>query len=471
MTIATRSAENALAEVLREFPADFASTDPAELAEYGRDWTRVTPPAALALVRPRSTEEVSRFLRACARTGLAVVPSGGRTGLAGGAVAHQREVVLTLERMRALGPVDTLGMTVRVEAGATTEAVHQHAAVYGLTWPVDFASKGSSTVGGNIATNAGGLRVIRYGVTRPWVLGLTVVLANGTILELAGALEKNNTGVDLKHLFIGSEGTLGVITAATLKLTRAPSQESPVMLFALQDLAAVLRLFESARRQPFTLCAFEFFTAQCAARLERHRGISVPFESRASHYVLLELEHGDPENVDRWVESLFVDGLVLDGTRSASLEQAQRLWVLREGISEALAATGLPHKNDIALPLAELSSFCARLEALLAERYPGYELCLFGHIGDGNLHVNIMKPDALPKAEFHAKTREVDDAVFTLVAAHHGSISAEHGIGLLKRPYLHYSRSPEELALMRALKATLDPDNILNPGKVLEPRS
>jgi FAD/FMN-containing dehydrogenase len=453
---------------LKDFPADFASADPGELFTYGRDWTKVHTPSPALLVRPRSTAEVARFMKLCDAHRVPVVPSGGRTGLAAGAVAANQEVVLSLERMRALHPVDTLGQTVRVEAGAVTEAVHAHAAQVGLFWPVDFASKGSSQVGGNIATNAGGVRVIRYGLTRQWVLGLTVVTAQGEVLELNGALEKNNTGVDLRQLFIGSEGVLGVITEATLKLTRLP-EKADVFLFALDSLQAVLRLFEEARRGPFTIMAYEFFTDACSARLERHRGVRPPFDARASHYVLLEVEAAQDGALDGWLRHLFEEGLVQDGTLAADSSQARKLWELREGISEALSATGMPHKNDIALPIAALKAFCAELEVLLAKRYPGWELCLFGHIGDGNLHVNVMKPDAMGKDEFLQRTHDVDADLMGLVRAHRGSVSAEHGIGLLKRDWLGHSRSPAEIELMRQLKRLLDPKGLLNPGKLVPP--
>ena len=446
------------------FPADFASTDPDDLETYGRDWTKVYAPKPSLLVRPRTVAEVAELLRRCNASGTAVVPSGGRTGLAGGAVARNGEVVLSLERMRAMGQVDPVALTLRVEAGAVTEAVHQHAAKSGLTWPVDFASKGSSQVGGNIATNAGGVRVIRYGLTRQWVLGLQVVLASGEVLELNGALEKNNTGVDLRQLFIGSEGILGVITGATLKLCRLP-EKTEVFLFALPSLQAVLDLFEEARRGPFTIMAFEFFTDRCLGRLMRHRKVKAPFDQPTPFYALLEVEQA--AQADAWLAALFERGLVTDGTQAQNAEQARALWAYREGISESLSATGLPHKNDIALPIAALKVFCGELEALLSARYPDWELCLFGHIGDGNLHVNIMKPDALDKAAFLEKTHAVDADLMALVRAHAGSVSAEHGIGLLKREWLGHTRSPAEIAIMRQLKAVLDPQGILNPGKVL----
>ncbi|MBX3270954.1 MAG: FAD-binding oxidoreductase [Sandaracinaceae bacterium] len=457
-------AEAVLAELAAVLPVE---TDAETLAAYGKDWTRVHDPAPGAVVFPRSTGEVSRVMAICHRHGVPVVPSGGRTGLAGGAVAARGELVLSLERMRAIGPVDTVGRTVRVEAGAVTEAVHAAVEPHDLTWPVDFASKGSSQVGGNIATNAGGVKVIRYGLTRQWVLGLTVVLADGRVLDLDAALEKNNTGVDLRQLFIGSEGTLGVITEATLKLSRLPGHLD-VFFLGVGSLAGVLRVFEAARGGPFTISAFEMLTDRCLARLTRHRGLVSPLSAPATHYVLLEVEAPDRDRLDAWMEELVERELVTDGVRAAGHEQARALWELREGISESLSATGLPHKNDVALPIAALPAFCAALEQTFEARYPGWEICLFGHIGDGNLHVNVMKPDALDKAAFLARAHEADRAIFELVRAHRGSISAEHGIGLLKREWLGYTRSPDEIALMKGLKRVLDPTGILNPGKVFE---
>lgn len=446
-------------------PNEHWTTAPAELEEFGKDWTKVFAPRPCAVVFPRTTAHVSTVLRWAHGRGVAVVPSGGRTGLAGGAVAKDGELVLSLARMSRIDPVDVLGQTVRVQAGAVTEAVHHHCEEHGLTWPVDFASKGSSQVGGNIATNAGGVKVIRYGLTRQWVLGLEVVLANGDVLELGGALEKNNTGIDLRQLFIGSEGILGVVTEATLKLARIPPPPK-VLLFAVVDLAAVLRLFMEIRASDFTVAAYEFFTRPCLDRLLRHRKMRDPFGAPASHYVLVELENPG-EALDGMVARLFEHGLVLDGIMAQHAREAAELWGLREGISESLSATGMPHKNDIALPITELKSFCGELGGVFASKYPGWEICLFGHIGDGNLHVNVMKPDDMGQAAFLAETHEADRAMFELVKKHHGSISAEHGIGLLKKEFLPYSRGPEELALMRSIKAVLDPKGILNPGKVL----
>lgn len=453
-----------LAELGAALPAAQIATDAAALATYGRDWTKVFTPQASAVVFPRSTAEVATVLRLASAHRIAIVPSGGRTGLAGGAVAANGEVVLSLEHMAALGPVDALGGTVRVQAGAVTEAVHNHCRPHGLTWPVDFASKGSSTVGGNLATNAGGVNVIRYGLTRQWVLGVEAVLMDGTIVDSNGALEKNNTGLDLRQLFIGSEGTLGVITQATLKLARIPT-DTQVMLFALDSLADVLGLFSAVRRLPVVLQAYEFFTDRCSARLFRHRQIKPPFAEPASHYVLIETEAVN--DLDQLLTALVDTGLVKDGVAAKSNKEARELWQLREGISESLSATGMPHKNDVSLPIAELAGFCAALDQVFAARYPDWEICVFGHIGDGNLHINIMKPDALGKDDFLAKTHDADRDMFALVQRHRGSISAEHGIGLLKRDFLAYTRSPAELSLMKTIKAALDPEGLLNPGKIL----
>jgi FAD/FMN-containing dehydrogenase len=296
------------------------------------------------------------------------------------------------------------------------------------------------------------------------------VLATGSVLALngpLGALEKNNTGLDLRQLFIGSEGTLGIVTEATLKLAPLPTALK-VFLFGVRDLAAVLALFREARRAPFTISAYEFFTDRCLARLLRHRALRAPLAHPSSHFVLLEVEAGDEAQLEAWTTSLFERGLIEDGTMAQHSAQAAELWALREGISEALSATGLPHKNDVALPVTALEAFCAELGSVFASRYPDWEICLFGHIGDGNLHINVMKPDGLDKAAFLAKTKDADHDLFALVKKHAGSISAEHGIGLLKKPYLGYSRSEGEMAVMRSIKRALDPNGIMNPGKVID---
>jgi FAD/FMN-containing dehydrogenase len=308
--------------------------------------------------------------------------------------------------------------------------------------------------------------VIRYGHTRHWVLGLTVVTAAGEILEVGGALEKNNTGADLRQVFIGTEGTLGIITEATLKLTRQVSDVS-VLLFAVSSIEAAMGVFAAARQSPLTLMAFEFFTDKCAARLEAHRGKKPPLDEISPCYILVEVEGGMSDQLLEWTESILERDDVADGTVAQSRQQAAELWELREGISESLSATGLPHKNDVSVAVGDVARFCAELEELVTERYPGWEVCLFGHVGDGNIHVNVMKPDDLEVDEFHRLTHEADASIFELVKRYRGSISAEHGIGLLKRDFLRYSRSDVEIAALRALKRAFDPRGLLNPGKIL----
>jgi FAD/FMN-containing dehydrogenase len=374
-----------LKEIESGFPPDFLTREPSELEAYGKDWTKVFPPKPSAVVFPRSTDEVSRFLAICSRHRVAVVPSGGRTGLAGGAVASHGEVVLSLARMGRMEKVDPLAQTVRVQAGAVTEAVHKHCAPEGLTWPVDFASKGSSHVGGNIATNAGGVKVIHYGMTRNWVLGLQVVLMDGSVLELNGALEKNNTGADLRQLFIGSEGTLGVVTEATLRLAREPAPPA-VFFFAVEDIRAVLRLFLEARRAPFTLMAFECLTHNCLEAVVWNRGVKSPFAEASGAYVLMEVQRpssADGQKIlDDWLAGIFERGLVRDGVLAQSPREAQDLWVLREGVSESLTRKAFLHKNDISVPVAQLERFIAAMVEMFARKHPGLELYFFGHIGD-----------------------------------------------------------------------------------------
>lgn len=446
------------------------SIDPSDLKEYGKDWTKVYEPKPSIIAFPKGTAEVSALLKFCHDSNIAVVPSGGRTGLAGGAMAPNGEVVLSLIKMRKMGEIDTLALTLQCEAGAITEAVHEHCKPLGLTWPIDFASKGSSTVGGNIATNAGGVKVIRYGLTRNWVLGLTVVLMSGKVLQLNGSLEKNNTGIDLRQLFIGTEGILGVITETILKLSPLP-KESDVFFFALKDLNTVFSLFEATRKSGFTINAFECLSNACLDVVVHHRGLSRPFAESHEQYVLLEVERPETETagekLEAWLSTLFESGLVQDAVLAQSPKEAQNLWAMREGISESLANTGLLHKHDISLPIHRLQEFIEVWTHDLTANYPGLKPYIFGHIGDGNLHVNLMKPDAMDVAEFRTLCKKADENMFAWIQKFEGSVSAEHGIGLLKKHLLKYTRSDSEIALMRSMKQVFDPKGLLNPGKIL----
>lgn len=460
-----------LSQVSRLFPKDFITQDPDDLEIFGKDWTKVFPSRAAAIVFPSSTEDISKFLKLASEFKVSVVPSGGRTGLAGGAVAFRGEVVLSLTRMNQIGSVDLLAQTLRVQAGVLTEAVHLHCEPHGLTWPIDFAAKGSSQVGGNIATNAGGVKVIRYGLTRQWVLGLQVVTMEGKILELNGALEKNNTGIDLRQIFIGSEGTLGVISEATLKLTKLLGV-TEVFFFAVSDIDSVLQLFQKVRQSPFPIVAFEFLTRNCLEKVLELRNLNSPFSKFYPIYVLIELEQSQSENtkviLDQWLEKLFQDEVVLDGTLAQNGSEAKELWSLREGITEALSHQGFVHKNDIALPISNLKQFISEMFLIFKERKVDLEVYLFGHIGDGNLHVNTLKPTNMSQDNFIQICHQTDLALFELVQRFQGSISAEHGIGLLKKASLKYSRTPEELVFMKGIKKIFDPRGLLNPGKIFD---
>ena len=460
----------AFLEILKtEFQSGFFSIDPDDLNTYGKDWTKVYEPKPSVICFPSSTREVSRFLKLCNQKGIAVVPSGGRTGLAGGAVAANGEAVLSFEKMRKIGEVDALAQTVWCEAGAVTEAIHHHCESAGLTWPIDFASKGSSTVGGNIATNAGGVKVIRHGLTRQWVLGLTVVLMSGEILNLNGSLEKNNTGIDLRQVFIGSEGILGVITEAILKLVPVP-KEKEVFFFALQDLAAVFRLFEEVRKSSFSVNAYECLSNECLEAVLTNRNLARPFSEAHPFYVLLEVETPGSESakaqLEKWLEKLFENQLVQDAVLAQSPKEAEQLWAMREGISESLAHTGLLHKHDISLPISHLQKFIEDWTRDVAQNYPGLKPYVFGHIGDGNLHINLMKPKDMELSEFRKLCQTADDQMFSWIQQFQGSVSAEHGIGLLKKHLLSYSRTSVEIELMKSMKKVFDPLGLLNPGKV-----
>ncbi|MBI2712051.1 MAG: FAD-binding oxidoreductase [Bdellovibrio sp.] len=459
--------DSVIKAIQAKYPQGFLSVLPEDLVNYGKDWTRVFPPNPSAIVFPRSTAEVASFLAFCNENSIQVVPSGGRTGLSGGAVATQGEVVLSLVRMNRMGKLDTLAHTLEVEAGVVTEAVHERCHAENLTWPVDFASKGSSHVGGNIATNAGGVKVIRYGLTRNWILGLTAVTMEGQVLKLNGALEKNNTGLDLRHLLIGSEGVLAVITEATLKLVKNP-ESLDVFFFALEDIPAVLKLFHEVRRGPFQTMAFEFLTRNCLRVLDEIKSLRPPFSDLDSHqaYVLLEVERPESSNgqklLDEWLAGLFERGLVHDGVLAQSPKEAKELWGLRENISESLAHRGFVHKNDIALPVASLESFIDDLKNYFSDQHSGFEVFIFGHIGDGNLHVNTMKPDKMDQDEFVKRCKKIDQGLFALIQKYRGSISAEHGIGLLKKDALGFSRTHEEIVLMKQIKKVFDPKGLLN---------
>ncbi|MCA9697984.1 MAG: FAD-binding oxidoreductase [Myxococcales bacterium] len=452
-----------------------------DLAYYGSDRCKggwPVEPGAIAL--PRTIEQVQELVRLCAARGVAIVPSGGRTGLTGAATATGGELVLSLERLDRIHEVDETSRLLRCQAGATVEAVQQAAAARGLYYPVDFAAKGSAHIAGSVATNAGGVKVIRHGLTREWVRGLEVVLASGERLSLGGELVKNNTGYDLRQLFIGSEGTLGIIVELTLELARPPAGQV-VALCSLPGDEAVLALFTLLRRSALTLSAFECFDRGCVDRVIAHRGVDQagPLAELGPMQVLIEVEvEGDGSETPREEQvrdallELLGDAqeqdLVLDAVLAAGATQARELWAWREDISESLHPF-TPHKADIAVPVREVARFVTRWRAAVAEALPELPALCFGHVGDGNLHLNLLRPPDMELADFLERCHRFDPALYGLVRDHRGSVSAEHGIGLLKREYLGHTRSPREIEIMRAIKQVFDPGAILNPGKLFPP--
>ena len=437
-----------------------------DLQHFGIDRTTNWQPNPSVIVLPGSVEEIQSIVWLANEYSLALVPSGGRTGLSGGAVAKDGEIVVVMDRLNKLFDFNSTDRTVTVGAGMVTEALQKIAANEDLFYPVDFASSGSSQIGGNIATNAGGINVIRYGMTREWVVGLKVVTGAGDILDFNHGLIKNNTGYDFRHLFIGSEGTLGVICEATIQLTKPP-EESVVLMLGVDNFHAILDVLKTFNSQ-INLMAFEFFSQFALDKVVEHQGHSAPFDTRAPFYALLEFEAKSGQILDTAME-LFEycveQGWVIEGIVSQSESQAKKLWKLREDISETLWHYQ-PYKNDISVRVSRMPDFLKEVDDLVMQYYLNFEVVWYGHIGDGNLHLNILKPNELSSEAFTKKCKGVSDKIGSLVSKYQGSISAEHGVGLLKKDYLHYSKSETEINLMRSVKNIFDPNGILNPGKL-----
>ena len=442
-------------------------TDPADLAYFGVDWTRRWTPAPLAVALPADIAEVQATVRWAREEGVSIVPSGGRTGLSGGAVAANGELVLSLQRMNRVLDFDPVDRILTVQPGIVLEAVQEAARGHGLAYPVDFAARGSCTIGGNIATNAGGIRVLRYGNTREWIAGLKLVTGTGELLDLGRGLVKNSSGYDLRHLAIASEGTLGIIVEASLKLT-APPPATRTLLLALPSFEGLMQVFQALRAR-LALEAFEFFTDRALHHVVAH-GAQAPFEASHPFYVVAEFAcEGDAGEVAMLsaFEHCVEQGWVEDGVIGQSEAQAAQLWRLREGITESLAPH-VPYKNDVSVRISAMPAFLEAAQALLAREYPQFDVVWFGHIGDGNLHINVLKPADLANEVFVAQCERVTKLLADTLHAHGGSISAEHGIGLVKKPYLASTRSPAEIAVMRGIRHALDPDGILNPGKLFD---
>jgi FAD/FMN-containing dehydrogenase len=454
-----------LADLSRRLPELRLLTAPADLEHYGRDWTRRWDPAPLAIALPASTEEVQAIVRWANEQRVAIVPSGGRTGLSGGAVAANGELVLSLERMNRVLDFNAVDRTLTVQPGMILQRVQEAARQHGLVYPVDFAARGSCSIGGNIATNAGGIRVIRYGNTREWIAGLKVVTGNGELLELNRGLIKNSSGYDFRQLLIGSEGTLGIVVEATLKLTDPPPP-SQVMLLALPDMDALMQVFALFRAR-LALQAFEFFTDHALRHVLAH-GAQRAIDGDYPYYVVAEFDAADERQQEAALaafEQGMTEGWIGDGVIAQSEAQAAALWRLREGITESLAPRR-PYKNDVSVRVSAVPAFLHEMQALLAHEYPQADVVWFGHIGDGNLHINVLRPDGLAEDAFIAQCEHVTKLLAATLQRHGGSISAEHGIGLVKRAYLESTRSAAEIALMRGVRKVFDPNGVLNPGKL-----
>ena len=445
--------------------------DSVDTAPFLTDWRGRYRGAAQCVVRPGNAEEVAAVVRACVEAGVPIVPQGGNTGLCGAATPDEtgQAVVLSLGRMNRILAVDRQNNTISVEAGCTLAAVQDAARAVDRLFPLALASEGTCQIGGNLSTNAGGVQVLRYGNTRELTLGLQVVLPNGDLWDGLRGLRKDNTGYDLKHLFIGAEGTLGIITAAVLKLYPLPKTQTTCWLNVVSPAAAVDLLNQAKNAFDAQLTAFELVSeASLALVLKNIPATTRPTES-SPWYVLAEFSDTDPVAVERWLGEQLAAGTVADGVLAASEAQAKKLWALRENISEAQKIEGVSIKHDIAVPVSRIAEFLARADAALAAAFPGIRVVAFGHVGDGNLHYNLSKPDAQENALFLASQPEVNRIVHDAVHALNGSISAEHGIGQLKREEILRYKSTVEIELMRTIRQALDPRGLMNPGKLLGP--
>ena len=441
-------------------------TDPAQTKPYFTDWRRQYSGAAECVVRPGSTDEVARVVALCVREGVAVVAQGGNTGLVGGSVptGAQREIVLALARMNRIRAVDALNDTITVEAGCVLAAVQKAAEEAGRLFPLSLAAEGSCQIGGNLSTNAGGVNVLRYGTAREQVLGLEVVLADGRVWDGLRALRKDNTGYDLKQLFLGAEGTLGIITAAVLRLFPRPSATATAWIALDSPRAAVELLGRLRASLGERLSAFELISRPCLEAVLAHSpGVADPLPTAHSWYVLAELgDSGEAAALRERVEGVLADCAAQDALSDAAIahsgEQARALWRIRETIPEAQFTNV---KHDISVPVSKIPDFIDLASRNLSGRLGRFDIFCFGHVGDGNLHYNVG-PEALV-----ARRDEVSRIIYDTLDAFGGSISAEHGLGQLKRDEIRRHKPPLELELMRTLKRTLDPKGLMNPGKLL----
>ncbi|MDX1482622.1 MAG: FAD-binding oxidoreductase [Woeseiaceae bacterium] len=447
------------------------TTDPQTLEPHLKEWRELVRGRTAIMVSPATTAEVAAVVRACHESGTGIVPQGGNTGLCGGAIpdASGSQVLLSLARLDRVRRVDPDDFSIVVEAGCILADVQRAARDAGRLFPLSLAAEGSCQIGGNLSTDAGGINVLRYGTARQQALGLEVVLADGTVLDGLRTLRKDTAGYDLKQLFLGSEGTLGIITAAALRLYPLP-RDVVTVFAALESVAAAVTLLGRVRRDfSDRVQAFELISARALRFVARHvPGAAPPLAVDAPWFVLLDLDTGGDETA---VEALLGDavenGQLLDAAVAKSGREAERFWRLRHAVSEAQKPEGASLKHDVSVPIGSMEAFLEQAGARLANIMPDARPVIFGHVGDGNLHYNITRPSGFTDGEFRDRGTGLTDALYDLVAEFGGSISAEHGIGTLKRDALARYRHPVELDLMRRLKKSLDPRNILNPGKVI----
>ncbi|MBT9494139.1 MAG: FAD-binding oxidoreductase [Paucibacter sp.] len=446
-----------------------------DLSAYELDWRRRYAGRALAVARPANTAEVAAVVKLCIKHGVGLVPQGGNTGLVGGSTpdASGTQLLLSLSRMNQVRAIDAANLTMTVDAGCVLQAAQIAAEAAGLLFPLSLAAEGTCTIGGNLACNAGGTQVLRYGNARELCLGLEVVTASGEIWNGLSGLRKDNTGYDLRHLFIGSEGTLGVITAATLKLYPQPRAQLTALAACATLEAAVQLLGMAQAHVSAALTGFELMNAFSLALVRQHFPQLQQPLAESPWKVLLELSDAESEahatsQFEGLLEAALEAGVISDAAVATTLAQSHAMWHLRESIPLAQAQEGLNIKHDIALPVSAIPRFVANTDRALAQAFPGVRLVDFGHLGDGNLHYNVQAPEGVAASEFLSRHEAaINRLVYDAVAAHGGSFSAEHGIGQLKREELAARKCPVALALMRSIKQALDPQGLMNPGRLL----
>lgn len=458
------SQEQFVKDLQQALGAEVVLVGDAVEARYHTDWSGTPPVAPWALVRPRSTEEVSTALRLCHAHRVPVVPQGGLTGLAGGAVPVEGGVAISLERMHAIEDINARSAVMQVQAGATLQAVQEAAVEAGLVFGVDLGARGSCQIGGNVATNAGGNGVLQHGMMREQVLGLEVVLADGTVLPMLRPMIKNNTGYDLKQFFIGAEGTLGVVTRVLLRLRPMPQAKATALVAMPSFDQALAVLQRMQRRFGNSVAAFELMWDNFVQASVQWQHLQAPFAERHPFLALIDVDGKDEASLREAVEEALGEAMeagdVVDAVIAQSQTQAKTLWKLREAPAELNTHMHPPINFDVSLPQSEIGKFADAIQAAFDAHWPGHFTLFFGHVGDGNLHVST------DGASVHGECEAVEAELYRVVGAFQGSVSAEHGIGLHKKPFLAMSRTPAELAAMRAIKAALDPLGLMNPGKV-----